>query len=59
MLPMVLARALTEWMLQIGVQRMYTSLRQRYKTFSLKCYVNGESAFRLCLISVRIKTLQS
>ena len=58
MLPIVLSKALTEWMLQIGVQRMYTPLRPRDKTFSLKCYVNGESAFRLCLISVGTKTLQ-
>ena len=58
MLPMVLSKALTEWMLQTGVQRIYTPLRPRDKTVSLKCYVNGESAFRLCLTSVRTKTFQ-
>ena len=36
MLPMVLAKALTEWMLQISAQRMYSSLFQRDSTFSLK-----------------------
>ena len=58
MLPIVLSKALTEWMLQTGVH-MYTPLRPRDRTFSLKCYVNGESAFRLCLTSVRTKTFQS
>ena len=58
MLPMVLSKALTEWMLQIGVQRMYTPLRPRDRTFSLKCYVNGESAFRSRLTKVRTKTFQ-
>ena len=36
MLPMVIAKALTEWMLQISAQRMYSSLFQRDSTFSLK-----------------------